>query len=213
MEDKQLTGIYRTEDFGSAGSRRLLRSGRIPAVIYGKNEPVHLSLDTKEFTSKLKHFSESSLLTIKLGGKKHSVLMKSFQENVMYAKILHVDFFEVTSGSILRTHVSLILQGNPVGARLGGVLDQVTHEIEIECLPKDLPASIVIDVSSLGLNESIHVSALSIPAGVKVLTPGDATVASVKSIKEVVAAPEAAETTVIAAPAAEAKEAKDSKKD
>jgi len=198
MDNKQLTGIYRTEDFGSAGSRRLLRSGRIPAVIYGKNDPVHISLDSKEFTNRLKHFNESTLLTISLGMKKHSVLMKNFQENVMYSRIQHVDFFEVTSGETLRARVTLILHGNPAGARLGGVLEQVAHDIEIECLPKDLPESIVIDISKLGLNESIHVSEVPAPAGVKILTTKDTVVASVKSIKEVVAAPELEEAEEVA---------------
>jgi len=198
MKDTNLTGTLRTEDFGSAGSRRVLAAGRIPAVIYGKGkmEPVHITLDAKDFQNKMRHFSESTLLTIKIGRKNHSVLMKDFQENVMLGKILHVDFFEVTKGEVLRTHVSIVLHGNPDGAKFGGVLEQVTHEIEVECLPKDLPEHIVVDVTKLGLNESIHVSSLEVPEGVKILTHGETTVASVKGVKEVVAAPETGETEV-----------------
>lgn len=206
MKDTNLTGTLRTEDFGSAGSRRVLAAGRIPAVIYGKGkmDPVHITLDAKDFQNKLRHFSESTLLTIKIGRKNHSVLMKDFQENVMLGKILHVDFFEVTKGEVLRTHVSVVLHGNPDGAKFGGVLEQVTHEIEVECLPKDLPEHIVVDVTKLGLNESIHVSSLAIPEGVKVLTHGDTTIASVKGVKEVIAAPETGETEVEGAEAADA---------
>lgn len=198
MKDTNLTGTLRTEDFGSAGSRRVLASGRIPAVIYGKGkmDPVHITLDAKDFQNKLRHFSESTLLTIKIGRKNHSVLMKDFQENVMLGKILHVDFFEVTKGEVLRTHVSIVLHGNPDGAKFGGVLEQVTHEIEVECLPKDLPEHIVVDVTKLGLNESIHVASLEVPEGVKILTNGETTVASVKGVKEVIAAPETGETEV-----------------
>ena len=198
MKDTNLTGTLRTEDFGSAGSRRVLAAGRIPAVIYGKGkmDPVHITLDAKDFQNKLRHFSESTLLTIKIGRKNHSVLMKDFQENVMLGKILHVDFFEVTKGEVLRTHVSIVLHGNPDGAKFGGVLEQVTHEIEVECLPKDLPEHIVVDVTKLGLNESIHVSSLEVPEGVKVLTNSETTIASVKGVKEVVAAPEAGETEI-----------------
>jgi large subunit ribosomal protein L25 len=130
--------------------------------------------------------------------------MKDFQENVMLGKILHVDFFEVTKGEALRTHVSVVLHGNPDGAKFGGVLEQVTHEIEVECLPKDLPEHIVVDVTKLGLNESIHVASLAIPEGVKVLTNGETTIASVKGVKEVVAAPETEETEVEGAEAADA---------
>ncbi|MEA5030675.1 MAG: 50S ribosomal protein L25 [Sphaerochaeta sp.] len=198
MKDTNLTGTLRTEDFGSAGSRRVLAAGRIPAVIYGKGkmDPVHITLDAKDFQNKLRHFSESTLLTIKIGRKNHSVLMKDFQENVMLGKILHVDFFEVTKGEVLRTHVSIVLHGNPDGAKFGGVLEQVTHEIEVECLPKDLPEHIVVDVTKLGLNESIHVSMLEVPEGVKILTNGETTIASVKGVKEVIAAPETGETEV-----------------
>ncbi len=188
MKDMKLTGEKRTEDFGSAGSRRVLAQGRIPAVIYGKNDNEHITLDAKEFQNKLRHFSESTLLTIKVGRKNYSVLMKDFQENVMLGKVLHVDFFEVTKGEVLRTHVSVVLVGNPVGAKFGGVLEQITHEIEVECLPKDLPQSIEVDVSSLNINESVHIAQVVVPAGVKFLHTQDMTIATVKGVKEVVAA-------------------------
>ena len=202
MNEKQLTGTYRTEDFGSAGSRRLLRAGRIPAVIYGKNGNVHISLEAKDFTNKMRKFSESTLLTIKVDKVDHSVLMKDYQENVMKGTILHVDFFEVTKGSVLRTHVPVVLHGNPKGAKFGGVLEQVTHEIEVECLPADLPEAIQLDVSDLGINESLSVADIVLADTVRVLTNHEQTVASVKGVKEVVAAPETeGEPTVLSAEA------------
>lgn len=198
MNDKQLTGAYRTEDFGSAGSRRLVRAGRLPAVIYGKGENIHLTLDAKEFALKMRHFSESTLLTIKIGKKEHSVLMKTFQENILRNQLTHVDFFEVTSDEVLRANVHISLQGTASGVRAGGVLDQVMYDLEVECLPKDLPESIVVDITKLGLNESLHVSQLTIPAGVKILVEPEATVATIKAIKEEVAAPAAEEAAVAA---------------
>ncbi len=207
MNDKHLSAQFRTEDFGSSGSRRVLRSGRIPAVIYGKNAPVHVTLNAKEFTNKLRHFSETTLLTIATDSKEFEVLMKDYQEDLMHGAIKHVDFFEVTRGHALRTHISIVLHGNAKGVREGGVVDQVMHEVEIECLPKDLPESIVVDISDLGVNESLHVNALNVPAGVKLHVNPDATVVSVKSIKEEVVEPAAdaaapAEVTTAAAPAA-----------
>ncbi len=193
MKDTTLNGEKRTEDFGSAGSRRLLAAGRIPAVIYGKNDPVHVSLEAREFQNKMRHFSESTLLTLKVGKKSYSVLMKDFQENVMTDSIVHVDLFEVTKGEVLRTHVPIHLEGNPAGAKFGGVLDQVTHELEVECLPKDLPESIVVDVTGLNLNESIHVEMITVPEGVKLIHAEGLTIASVKGVKEVVSAPEGEE--------------------
>lgn len=186
MKDMKLAGEKRTEDFGSAGSRRVLAQGRIPAVIYGKKDPEHITLDANEFQNKLRYFSESTLLAVKVGRRVHHVLMKDFQENVMLGKVLHVDFFEVTKGEALRANVSVILVGNPVGAKFGGVLEQVTHEIEVECLPKDLPKSIEIDVSHLNLNESVHIQEVAVPEGVKFLHVEDMTIATVKGVKEVI---------------------------
>ena len=193
MKDTNLTGTLRTEDFGSAGSRRVLAAGRIPAVIYGKKENVHITLDAKDFQNKMRYFSESTLLHVKVGRKNHSVLMKSYQENVMLGKVLHVDFFEVTKGEALRTRVPVVLHGNPEGAKFGGVLEQVAHDVEVECLPKDLPEHIVVDISKLGINESIQVADLVVADGVKMLTHADVTIATVKGVKEVVAAPETEE--------------------
>lgn len=205
-ENKSLKAELRTEDFGSAGSRRLLRAKRIPAVIYGKNQPVHLSLDAREFTNKMRHFSETALLKISVGKKNYECLLKDYQEDLMKGEIKHVDFFEVTRGHALRTLVSIVLKGNPVGTKEGGVLDQVIHEVEIECLPKDLPEALEANVSALKINQSIHLKDLIIPANVKILDDLSKTVASVKGVKAEVAAPVA--EAVVAEPVAEADKAK-----
>ena len=188
MKDTALTGVLRKEDFGSAGSRRVLASGRIPAVIYGKADidPVHITLEARDFQNKLRHISESTLLTIKVGRKNHSVLMREVQENILKGIILHVDFYEVTKGETLRARVPIVVVGNPEGAKFGGVLEQVTYDVEVESLPQDLPQHIEVDVTNLNLNESINVEELVVPEGVKILTLADSTVATVKSIREVV---------------------------
>ncbi|NCC11867.1 MAG: 50S ribosomal protein L25 [Spirochaetia bacterium] len=205
-ENKSLKAELRTEDFGSAGSRRLLRAKRIPAVIYGKNEPVHLSLDAREFSNKMRHFSETALLKISVGKKNYECLLKDYQEDLMKGEIKHVDFFEVTRGHALRTLVSIVLKGNPVGTKEGGVLDQVIHEVEIECLPKDLPEALEANVSALKINQSIHLKDLIIPANVKILDDLSKTVASVKGVKAEAAPPAVDEA--VAEPVAEAEKAK-----
>jgi len=207
-DNKSLKAELRTEDFGSAGARRLLRTKRIPAVIYGKNEPVHIILDSREFTNKMRHFSETALLKISVGKKSYECLMKDYQENLMRAEIKHVDFFEVTRGQVLRTLVSIVLKGNPVGTKEGGVLDQVMHEVEIECFPKDLPAALEADVTSLKINQSLHLKDVVIPANVKVLDDLAKTVASVKGVKAEAVAPAAEEAVAVAAPAEADKDAK-----
>ena len=207
-DNKSLKAELRTEDFGSAGARRLLRAKRIPAVIYGKNAPVHIILDSREFTNKMRHFSETALLKISVGKKTYECLMKDYQENLMIGEIKHVDFFEVTRGQVLRTLVSIVLKGNPVGTKEGGVLDQVMHEVEIECLPKDLPSSsLEADVSAMKINQSLHLKDVVIPPNVKVLDDLSKTVASVKGVKAEVAAP-AEVVAEVAAPADAEKDAK-----
>lgn len=207
-DKKALSARLRTADFGSAGSRRLLRNGEIPAVIYGKAEPLHVIINAHEFEMKKSGFSESTLITLHVDGEKdHSVFVKTYQEDLLRRCIHHIDFFEVTAGHTVRTHVRVELDGNPIGCRAGGVLDQVIHELEIECLPKDLPEVIKADVSALDINEAFRVDQLQLPAGVKVHEDPNATIASVRMVKEDIpeetadaaAAPEAAATPDAAA--------------
>ncbi len=187
-EKRTLSAERRTTDFGSAGARRVLRNKRIPAVIYGKKKnPIHITLDSREFHNKVRFFSETALLKIVVGKTKYECLMKDYQENLMRGEIKHVDFYEVTRGQALRAMVTITLTGNPIGTHEGGVLEQVMHEVEIECLPKDLPDAIHADVSHLALNEVLHLSDVVFPEHVKVLEELERTVASVKAIKEEVA--------------------------
>ena len=212
-DSKTLNARLRTGDFGSAGSRRLLRNGEIPAVVYGKSEPLHVIVNAHEFEMKRSGFSESTLITLHVDGEKdHSVFVKSYQENLLLRCIHHIDFYEITAGHTVRTHVRVELEGNPVGVRAGGVLDQVIHELEIECLPKDLPEVIKVDVSALDINEGIRVDQIRIPAGVKVHEDAEATIATVRTVKEEAAPAPADDAAAEAAPAADAASAASAEK-
>lgn len=202
--NKSLKATVRKGDFGSAGSRRLVRSGSIPAVIYGKQEPLHVVLNAKEFMLKKHTFSESTLISLDVDGTEHTVFVKTYQENLLKGIVNHVDFYEITYGVAVRTRVRVELTGTPYGCKAGGVLDQVIHELEIEALPRKLPSAITADVTNLQINDSLRVDQLDIPEGVKVLSDLTATVATVKAVKEE-AAPAAAEATdaAAAAPAAD----------
>ena len=193
MSEKRLEAELRVSDFGTRGSRRLLRSGRIPAVVYGKEAPLHISVDARTFNNNRRGYGESTLITLDVKGEKtHEVFVKTYQEDLLRNVIHHIDFYEVTRGQAVRTHVRIELIGTPAGVREGGVLDQVIHEVEIECLPKDLPEMLTLDVSSLGMNESLKLADIKLSEGVKINEELDATVATVKPVK------------VEAAPAAEA---------
>ena len=98
-EKKALNARLRTADFGSAGSRRLLRNGEIPAVVYGKSQPLHVIVNAHEFEMKKSGFSESTLITLNVEGESaHNVFVKSYQEDLLRRCIHHIDFFEVTAG-------------------------------------------------------------------------------------------------------------------
>lgn len=208
--EKVLSAKLRTEDFGSSGSRRVVRSGRIPAVIYGKKgvAPVYVTLDAREFNMKKNTFTETTLITLKVeGSDDKNVFVKEVQENLLKNCIQHVDLFEVTFGQLLRTKIRVELEGTPTGVRDGGVLEQVTHEIEIECFPRNLPEKLIADVSGIGVNEAFRVSDLVVPETIKILEDADVTIASVKMVKEDVevasteATAEPEVTTAAAAPA------------
>jgi large subunit ribosomal protein L25 len=186
MSNYSFDATLRTTDFGSAGSRRLLRAGKVPAVVYGhKIAPTHVVIDAHLFEMSLSKLTESTLITLKIdNGEEKEVLVKNFQEDLLYDVIKHVDFYEVKRGEKLRTSVSVVVEGNPVGCRQGGILDIIVHEIEVECLPKDLPSELRVDVSAIELNGHITVADIAVGEGVEILTPLTETVASVKAMKE-----------------------------
>jgi len=185
---------------GSSESRRLRRSGRIPAVLYGRQgKAVSIDLEAIEFIKGTKGISESTIVKIEVEGKSYDAFVKDTQRNIIDGNILHIDFYEVESGIALRAKVSLILHGNPIGVREGGMLENPIHEIEVECLPKDLPERIELDISGLKTNQSLHVRDIPLAAGVKLISNPDQVVALVKFAKA-----EAAAAVTEAAPAATA---------
>jgi large subunit ribosomal protein L25 len=174
---------------GSGEARRLRRAGRVPGVLYGHSgKAVSLDLDALEFKNGIKNISESTIVKIDLEGKSYDAFVKDTQRNIMDGNIIHVDFYEVESGIALRAKVSIQLQGNPIGVREGGVLEVPLHEIEIECLPKDLPERISVDISDLKVNQSIHVRDLNLNEAVRVISGLDQVIALVKFTREETAA-------------------------
>lgn len=174
----------RTE-VGKGPNHRLRQSGRIPAVVYGHDEAFSISLDERDFMRDFKNVSESTILSLAIGKTKRDVLIKDYQENVINGRILHVDFFEVEAGKKLRTHVAIHLVGTPPEVREGGILENPLHEVEIECLPKDLVEAIDVSIDTLSSAHALHVGDISAPAGVKILTNSDAVIAAVVHHKEV----------------------------
>ena len=203
------------EKMGSAESRRIRKSGRIPAVIYGRSgKAVSIDLDSVEFVQGTKGISESTIVKVDVSGKTYDAFVKGTQRNIIDGKILHIDFYEVESGVALRAKVSVHLHGNPIGVREGGMLENPVHEVEVECLPKDLPERLDVDISGLKANQSLHVRDIPLAGGVKLLSNPDQVVALVKFAKAeavAVVTPDAAAAAAAATPAAAAPAAGDKK--
>jgi large subunit ribosomal protein L25 len=197
---------------GSGEARRIRRGGRIPAVLYGRGgKSISIDLDAQEFSSRVRNISESTIVKLDVEGKSYDAFVKDTQHSITAGSILHVDFYEVESGVALRARVSVHLQGNPAGVREGGILESPLHEIEVECLPKDLPERIDVDISELRVNQSLHVRDINLGEGVRLISNGDQVVALVKFVREEAAAAvteEAAAPVAAAAPASAAPAAK-----
>jgi len=198
---------------GSVEARKIRRAGRIPAVLYGRSgKAISIDLDALEFTNGVKNISESTIVKVEVDGKPYDAFVKDTQRNIIDGNILHVDFYEVESGIALRARVSINLKGTAVGVREGGILEFPLHEIEVECLPKDLPERIEIDISTLGVNQSIHVRDIPLADTIRLISASDQVVALVKYAKEqAAAAPAEAEAATAAGPAAAPEAAKTEK--
>jgi large subunit ribosomal protein L25 len=182
MADKVLH-VEERSGRGTSDSRRSRSAGLVPAVVYGHSEPRHILVNRREFNVVFKHISESEIITLKLGKDDVQVLIKDYQSDIVRGELTHLDFYEIEKGKLLKTRVSLHVHGTPIGVREGGILEAPLHELEVECLPKDLPATIEVDISELAGSAAIHVRDLEVPAGVKVLTNGDQVVAAVTHAK------------------------------
>ncbi len=179
MEAKKLNAEARTGMRKGAVSR-LRRTGKIPAVIYGHLEqPLNITVDEREFRTSFKRITENTIIELKLPAGSHEVLVKDYQKDNLTGQIIHIDFYEFKRGVALKTRVPVRLTGNPVGVKEGGILETLLHDLDVECLPKDLPEEIVLDVAELALGHSIHVRELKLSEGVRALANPEQVVCSV----------------------------------
>jgi large subunit ribosomal protein L25 len=187
----------RTES-GKNANRRLRAAGKIPGILYGTgSKPTAVAVNPKSIGAILRSATgENTLFDLDLGGKKRTVILKEYQIEPLKHQLLHADFYEVALDKVLEIKVHIELRGTPVGVKVeGGVLDFVTRELEISCLPKDIPGKIEVDISHLELGKHLRVSDLKIPDNVKVLTEPGVVVAHVvapRAEEEVAPAAEAA---------------------
>ena len=188
METQQLQ-VKIKEDTGSLKARKHRVSGLIPAILYGhKQESMMFLLNEKEFSTVLN--TEAKMVNLKWNGSEEIALIKDVQFDTFGRKILHVDFVRIALTEKVTTHVPVVLYGTSQGVKEGGILDHALKEIEIECLPTEIPKNIRINISELAIGNTIHISDLELPANAKVLGNPDAIVVSVHFAAEEKETPE-----------------------
>jgi len=191
---------------GKNDARRLRQTGMIPAVVYGAGkDSLAVAVDPKQM-SRILH-SESghnSIFDLTLNGESAKVMIVDWQYEPIKGALLHVDLKRIAMDRVLRVSVPVLLKGEAPGVKTqGGILEQILREVEIECLPADIPSHIDADVSQLMFGQVIRVSDLPHGGKLKFLTDEDQSVAHVVAVKEV-AAPAAAEAEAEGAAAAPA---------
>jgi large subunit ribosomal protein L25 len=194
MPEIVVTAESRTET-GKNANRRLRAAGKIPGILYGTGKaPTHVAVSPKSIGAILRSASgENTLFDLEIGGARRKVILKEYQIEPIKGKLLHADFYEVALDKLLEVKVHVEVTGTPVGVKVqGGILDFVTRELEIECLPTDIPEKIVVDVSELELGKHIRVSDLKLSDKLTMLTEPDIVIVHVVAPR--------AEEVVVAAP-------------
>jgi large subunit ribosomal protein L25 len=172
METVEIT-IERRDGNGKGPARRLRMAGRVPAILYGpRRTTTAIAVSAEEFERKLSHLEGAHLIRLLSAGgadaelNERMVLVREMQVHPVSGRALHADFYEVDLTERLTVAVTLHFVGKPVGVVNGGILQPILREVEVECLPTEIPDFIEIDVSGLDIHDAIHVGQLTLPEGV-----------------------------------------------
>lgn len=161
--------------------RQLRLSGRIPGIVYGRQlkTPISLSVGERELSALLRSNPNAVLeLDIPSSGK-HTVMISDVQRDPLYQVLLHVDFQGINMNEEVRANVRIEAAGDSVGIREGGILQVIMHEVEVQCLPGDIPEVIEADISALAIGESLLVQDLALPKGVVITAEPSAVLVTV----------------------------------
>jgi len=196
------------EKHGKGASRRLRHAGKVPAILYGGHLDAHaLTLDHQKVVLMLENERfYSTIISLKVGEEKQAAILKDVQRHPFKNAVLHIDFQRVEENEKIRINIPLHFKGETVAPGVktqGGMVSHMRSEVEVSCLPRDLPEFIEVDISGLNLNESIHLSQLNVPATVQLLdlVKGDAVVVAIHSPRAEEPEPTAAAAEGVAATA------------
>jgi large subunit ribosomal protein L25 len=190
------------EDFGKNASRRMRRAGRIPAVVYGGGGPaIPVAVDPKRILQILHSESgHNAIFTLEIPGKAPArVMIREWQTEPIRGNLLHVDLVRIARDTKLKLQIPIHVTGEPVGVKVqAGIFEFVLREVEVECLPDDIPEGFIADVSGLELGKNFRVSDLPVDPKVKILTDPTRVVAHVAELRAEEEVKPAAEEAVAA---------------
>ena len=174
---------------GTGASRRLRHEGTTPGILYGGvKDAISLEIDTKELFMQFRHEAfHASILTINLEGKKESVILRDFQMHPVRNNIQHIDFQRINENEKINVKVPFhfVNEDTAPGVKIeGGLVSHIMTEIDISCLPKDLPQYIEVDLGELAMGESIHLSEVTVPEGVELTSLTDENDPAITSISK-----------------------------
>ncbi len=171
----------RRESVGKGGARKARAAGKIPGVVYGHGEePIAVAVVEREFDVAIRHHKGgNAIVNLAVGGGEITALIRAVQYDPINHKILHLDFQHISLTETVEVEVTVHLVGIPTGVKDGGgILEPILRQVEVRCLPTQIPSSIDVDVTALAIGDSVHVRDLQVE-NVTVLTDPDATVATV----------------------------------
>ncbi len=187
MENIELKAQLRTTK-GNGPARAMRRDGRVPAVLYGpKTEPNMISIGARDLDNILKRGSIGrSIINLEIDGVKgtRATMVKELQTHPMSQNVLHVDFYEVDMTRKIKVNVPVTTIGKSIGVELGGMLQIVRRELEVYCLPNEIPQAITIDITDLEIGDSVHVNDIETEGGVEIPHEVNFTVLTVLSPKK-----------------------------
>jgi large subunit ribosomal protein L25 len=171
--------------------RKLRKNGLLPAVLYGPHlkKSLPLQIDIKELHSFFSHSDKAKIITLEITDQKtdkqHDVIIKDLQRDSIKGDLQHLDFYAITRGETITTTVPISFVGKSQGEKIGGIVEHLVRELEIECLPRDLPSVIEVDLTPLELGDSLNVGDIKVSSNIKVLThPQELVVSVVSPVRE-----------------------------
>jgi len=168
---ERVLDIQLREKTGKEAARKERQRGFIPAVLYGIKGNKVLTVNAKAFEKMFEEIGEHSIINLNIDNKdKAEVIVKDFQLDPVTKHVIHIDFLEFEKGKALRTEVPIRVTGTSAGVKKGGILETFLRDLEIECLPRDIPDAVDIDVTDMEIGDSIHARDISLDDKIKILT-------------------------------------------